>query len=106
MKQIINPFFLPLLVLVVGLGSCRISKEYQKPEVELPASFNQVSFADTSSVADVEWRQFFNDATLQSLIEKGLVYNHDLLIAAKRIEISQQQLSQANALNLPALNLQ
>jgi NodT family efflux transporter outer membrane factor (OMF) lipoprotein len=106
MKQIINPLFLLLSILIIGLGSCRISKEYQKPEIELPATFNQVSFADTSSIADVEWKSFFNDATLQSLIEKGIAYNHDLLIATKRIEISRQQLSQANALNLPALNLQ
>ncbi|HUC79350.1 MAG TPA: efflux transporter outer membrane subunit [Flavisolibacter sp.] len=106
MKQHINPIFLLLLVLAIGLGSCKISKEYQKPALELPASFTPVSFADTSSIADVEWKVFFNDATLQALIEKGIDFNHDLQVATKRIEISQQQLSQANALHLPMLNLQ
>ena len=81
-------------------------KRIPKTRPGAAATFNQVSFADTSSIADVEWKQFFNDPTLQSLIEKGVTYNHDLLIAAKRIDISRQQLSQANALNLPAVNLQ
>jgi len=106
MKHVIKPYSPLLLIPIIILGSCRIAKEYQKPEVELPATFNPVSFADTSSIADVEWKQFFNDATLQSLIAKGIAYNHDLLIATKRIDISRQQLSQANALHLPALNLQ
>ncbi|WP_276501682.1 efflux transporter outer membrane subunit [Terrimonas pollutisoli] len=94
-----------LLLLVVLLSACRLGKEYQRPEVELPQQFGTVSYADTSSIADIEWKKFFSDTTLQSLIEKGIQYNHDLLIAIKRIDIAQQQVKQAKALQLPEMDL-
>lgn len=104
MKRTIK-YYTAILGLLVFLASCKTAKEYQRPEVELPAQFGNASFADTSSIADVAWRQFFNDPTLQSLIEKGVAYNQDLLIALKRIDIAKQQVNQANALNLPQVDL-
>ena len=95
----------PLLFLLLILSSCKVGKEYQRPEVELPAQFNTVSFSDTSSIADIEWKNFFTDTTLRGLIEKGIKYNHDLLIAIKRIDIAQQQVKQAKVLQLPEVDL-
>ena len=93
-------------LLLIVLASCSLGKQYQQPVLELPKQFNNVSYADTSSIADIQWREFFTDATLQALIDKGLTYNHDLLMATKRIEIAQQRLSQSKLLQLPELNLQ
>ena len=50
-------------------------------------------------------KNFFTDTTLQGLIEKGLQYNHDLLIAVKRIDIAQRQVKQSKSLQLPEVNL-
>jgi outer membrane protein TolC len=75
-----------LSLLVVFMASCRLGKEYQRPDLELPEKFTEVSFADTSSIADIEWKNFFTDTTLQGLIERGINYNHDLLAAIKRID--------------------
>jgi outer membrane protein, multidrug efflux system len=94
------------LLLAILISSCRVGKDYQRPELELPNQFNAVSFSDTSSIADIEWKKFFTDTTLQGLIEKGISHNHDLLLAMKRIEIAQQQVNQAKALHYPELNLQ
>lgn len=84
-----------MLALLVFISSCKMGKEYQRPELTMPEQFNGVSFADTSSIADVEWKLFFTDTTLQALIEKGLTYNYDLLIAMNRIDIAQQYVKQA-----------
>ena len=92
-------------LLVIFLYACRMGKEYQRPELELPKHFNPISFADTSSIADIEWKNFFADAELQGLIEKGIRYNHDLLIAIKRIDIAQLQVKQSKALQLPEVGL-
>ncbi len=100
-RQLIIPFFLAFFIC-----SCKVGKEYQRPSVEVPAQFNNVSFADTSSIADIEWKKFFTNPDLQKLINDGITYNHDLLMAMKRIEISQRQLKQANLLQLPEVNLQ
>jgi len=105
MKKIVTGLFL-LTASGILLSACRVGKEYQRPELELPKQFNTVSFADTSSIADIEWKKFFTDTTLQSLIEKGLKYNNDLLVAVKRIDIAQQQVRQSKLLQLPEVNLQ
>ena len=60
-----------IFLLLVFLSACRMGKEYQRPELELPKQFSTVAFADTSSIADIEWKKFFTDTTLQGLIEKG-----------------------------------
>jgi multidrug efflux system outer membrane protein len=95
------PFFLVILV-----SSCKVGKEYQRPELELPKQFNAVSFSDTSSIADIEWKKFFTNTDLLNLIDKGIKYNHDLLVAIKRIDIAQARVKQAKVLQLPQLDLQ
>ncbi len=99
--RIVIPFLLIILV-----SSCKVGKEYQRPELELPKQFNAVSFSDTSSIADIEWKKFFTNEDLQNLIDKGIKYNHDLLIAIKRIDIAQQRLKQAKVLQIPELDFQ
>ena len=95
-----------LFLLVISIGACRMGKEYQRPELELPKQFTGVSFSDTSSIADIEWKKFFTDTTLQGLIERGITYNYDMLLAVNRIAVAQQQVKQSKALLLPELDLQ
>jgi len=82
-----------------------LGKEYQRPQLELPKQFNSISFSDTSSIADIEWKKFFSNPELQELIEKGINYNHDLLIAIKRIDIAQLRVYQSKTLQLPQVDL-
>ncbi|MCJ8209559.1 efflux transporter outer membrane subunit [Mucilaginibacter sp. RS28] len=100
--------FLTYTILFTSLviASCKVGKNYQRPDAPLPAQFNNVSYADTSSIGDLEWRQFFTDATLQSLIDKGIQYNYDLQIALKRIDAANERVKQAKLILLPDLNLQ
>lgn len=104
MKRQLHKTYLFLIATIALLASCRVGKAYVQPELELPKQFEQKSFADTNSIADIEWKKFFTDETLQSLIDNGIKYNHDLLIAVKRIDIAQQQLKQAKVLNFPELD--
>ena len=101
MGKLVISFFI-----ITSVLSCRVGKEYQRPAIELPKQFNAVPFADTNSIADIEWKNFFTNAELQTLIDKGLKYNHDLLIAMNRIEIAQQRVKQTKLLQLPEVNFQ
>jgi NodT family efflux transporter outer membrane factor (OMF) lipoprotein len=94
------------VLLVLYISSCKVGKEYQRPELELPQQFNAVSYADTSSIADIGWKNFFTNPDLQSLIDKGMRYNHDLLKAFKRIDMAQARVKQAKLLQLPDLDFQ
>lgn len=95
-----------VLLAIIFLSACKTTKEYQQPQLGLPDQFNTRSFSDTSSIADIEWKKFFTDTTLLGLIEKGINYNNDLLVAVKNIDIAKQQLAQSRALQLPEVNLQ
>ncbi|MCR6722579.1 MAG: efflux transporter outer membrane subunit [Chitinophagaceae bacterium] len=94
-----------LFLLAVVIASCTVGKKYQRPELNLPESFTSENIADSNSVADLGWREFFTDTSLQRLIESGLQYNQDLLVAVKRMDIAQRQLLQARKLNLPEAEL-
>lgn len=102
----IDHFNLAVAILFIFSSSCKIGREYQRPVPELPKQFNTTSFSDTSSIADIEWKKFFTDTTLQALIGRGIMYNHDLLLAIKRMDVSRQQVSQAKLAQLPELNFQ
>ena len=60
-QKINSKHFAITLLLMLFLASCKLGKEYPRPEVELPAAFSPVSFSDTSSIADIEWKNFFNE---------------------------------------------
>jgi NodT family efflux transporter outer membrane factor (OMF) lipoprotein len=93
-------------IITLAFTACKVGKEYQRPPVELPQQFRGQSFADTNSIADIEWKQFFTDTALQRLIQLGLNYNQDLLIAVKRMEVAEKRLQQSKLLSLPDLNFQ
>ncbi len=94
------------MLLVPGL-SCRMGKNYQRPTVLLPESFNQnAQVTDTNSIADIPWRNFFTDPVLQELIDSGISRNYDLSYALRNINIAQSQVRQASWLWYPQLTAQ
>src|SRR5699024_7767369 len=104
MKSLSSVFYISSLLLL--LASCKTGKEYQRPPVVLQSSFDSVTAeADTSSIAEIPWANFFTDTTLTALISRGLEYNHDFLVAIKRIDIAKLQMKQAKLLNVPSVNL-
>lgn len=95
------------LSLAALLGACKVGQNYQRPELQLPQQFaDSVSYADTSSIADLQWKDFFTDPALQNLISKGITFNNDLQAAIKRMDAARQNVRQAKLLQLPEVNLQ
>ncbi len=87
------------------LTGCKVSKDVETPQPDLPVAYrNAITTADTSTIADIEWRTFFPDATLQQLIDKALSGNYDLQQALKNIEASRLLLKQSKWGNVPQLN--
>ena len=96
-----------LLFTAVFALSCKVSKDYQRPALnDLPKQFRGTTYSDTSSIANIEWKTFFTDTSLQSLIAKGIAYNNDLQLAIKRIDVAQLQAKQAKLLWLPQIDAQ
>src|ERR1700761_1287733 len=60
--------------------------------------------ADTTSAADVGWRQFFPDPTLQRLIQIALANNRDLRVAVLNVQAAQAQYRIQRADLFPTIN--
>jgi multidrug efflux system outer membrane protein len=90
MKSYINAA--AFVLLTAFLSACKVSKDVATPKPELPASFRStaaVTTADTSSIADLQWKNFFTDAALQKLIDSAIAKNYDMQIAVKNIDAAQ-----------------
>jgi outer membrane protein, multidrug efflux system len=83
------------LLFVTALASCRMGKDYQRPDLGLPAQFASVAAPSDTSVADMEWKKFFSDPTLQSLIGHALQNSFDVQLSMKRVEEAQAYAKQA-----------
>lgn len=99
MKRIKN-IFLAIILAVIAV-SCVTKVAYKEPDLQLPEEFRFTATADTASIANLEWKQFFSDPILQNLIEKGITHNYDLQIALKQVASSQEKLKQAKYLQYP-----
>jgi len=105
MKKLFPYGHIFIIILLTVFASCRMGKNYQRPTVPLPESFNQTTTSsDTNSIADITWRNFFTDPVLQELIDSGISRNYDLSYALRNISIAQSQVKQASWLWYPHLN--
>lgn len=94
-------FFALLLV----ISSC-VTTRYERPDdIKTTELYRNNTSEDTTSMADLEWKQLFSDPILQDLIAKGLAQNLNLKQAIERINISQAYLKQSKMAFLPSLQL-
>ncbi len=92
-------------VLLVTLQSCFVAKQYSRPEVVQSEYFRTDSLAaDSTTIADVSWRELFTDPVLIGHIEKGLEQNIDIRVALHQIDIARAYYLQGKQGQLPALN--
>lgn len=78
-----------------ALSACTLEPHYSRPTSAgpVPATWNgnAAGKADTASVADIGWRQFFPDPVLQRLIQLALANNRDLRVAVLNVQAAQAQ---------------
>lgn len=95
-----------LIIITIATLSvgCSVYKKYSRPEsVSTDSLFGEkVESRDTTTLADIGWRDFFTDAHLQRLIEQGLKNNADMRIAAQRIIEARASLRTAKFSYLPS----
>lgn len=102
-KRII--IFLPALLLFSG---CGIYTNYHRPEsLPVDSLYRDVPEAmqDTSSLADLSWRELFTDSLLVKWIEVGLEKNSDIQTARLLTEEAQASLQASRLAFLPSVSL-
>lgn len=95
-----------IFALLAGLlpVSCKVGKEYVRPELDLPAGIEAGTPGDSLSVSEVKWEELYKDTVLQGLIRKALVYNKDMQMAAARIRETEASKRIAKADLFPRLD--
>ena len=91
------------------LSSCGVYDKYERPEVNTTGIIRDAvsdvdtlkATADTTTFANIPWRQVFTDPQLQALIQQGLDKNPDLLNAALNVHMLESQLKMAKLAFLP-----
>lgn len=99
----INKYLLMLGLL--ALSACKVSKDINTPKTELPATFRSAATVDTTSIADIPWKTFFTDVTLQKLIDSAIIKNYDMQLAIKNIEQAQLLVKQVKWNYVPEVGL-
>ncbi|MDJ1481090.1 efflux transporter outer membrane subunit [Cytophagaceae bacterium YF14B1] len=104
MKHRLSLYIYLLALVGLTLNSCKsLDTSVSVPKRNLPGTFTGQQ--DSASVASVNWRQYFADSALVSLIDTALTRNIDLQIALQRVEIFRSNIRFAKGAMLPQAGL-
>ncbi len=93
----------------LSLTGCKsLYGNYERPDVKTSGIVrdpvdDKAALAGSSDFGNLPWRSVFTDPQLQTLIEKALENNPDLLNAALNIDIAEQQLRASKLAFLPSV---
>jgi len=93
------------IILFIGFTSCGIINTYKTPEIDSKNLFREENPSDTTTIADIPWKEYFTDPALQSLIAEGLTNNFDMRIAYTRIQQAEAALVVAKSAYFPTIFL-
>ncbi len=93
-------------ILLFLLAGCKAGKNYTRPDLDLPQQYRNeaTDSVDSANIARINWREFFDDTVLVSLIDTALKNNLNLQQYAKDVSIATQDLKQARVNFLPEIN--
>ena len=90
--------------LALTLAGCKLTPDYERPELGLPDAWLETDEA-SGSVANLSWWDLYRDEALRELIEIALAENKDLAIALLRIQELEYQLTVTRADQFPFLDV-
>lgn len=91
-----------LLTVTTLISGCSLAPAYQRPAVAQPVN-SILNNEAANHTGPAHWQQQFTDPALQALIEKALLHNHDLRLAALRVEEARGLYRIERADRLPAV---
>lgn len=94
-----------IAIIAVLATSCSVFQKYSRPEISTNNLYGEgITVADTVTIADISWQEFFTDKHLQKLIEQGLQNNPDMQVAAQRIVAAEATLRSAKLAFIPGFS--
>lgn len=97
-------FTLALALVLANAGGCgTLNTELSIPEKTIPAIYPNQKNAAT--IANINWRHYFDDPQLIRLIDTAIANNIDLQMTLQRIEVARSSIKLANGTLLPKVGL-
>ncbi|PZR23509.1 MAG: RND transporter [Citrobacter freundii] len=95
---------LAVAALCAAMVGCKVPAIVEPTQhLPSPSAFNNST--DTTNTADIQWRQFFNDPNLVTLIDTALKNNQELNITLQEIEIARNEIRLRQQPLLPSVTL-
>ena len=102
MKKVVNSIF--ILFVIVWVQACKVPALNTKQENTIvPTAYANI--LDTMNLAKMEWRKYFSDPNLISLIDTALQNNQELNIMLQEIEMSKNEVFQRQGEYKPFVNV-
>lgn len=99
-----TPLF--ILVLISLLASCNIPEATLKQANQsISENFKDPKHSDSSSVANMDWRTYFDDPELIGLIDSALQNNQELNIVLQELIVNQNEVLEKSGEYLPFVNV-
>jgi outer membrane protein, multidrug efflux system len=73
------------IAIILILSGCAIGPKYSRPTTKKPEAYTQAA-AKTDSITNLKWWDVYQDTVLQTLINKSIESNLDLMTAVSRVE--------------------
>lgn len=97
-----NSKILFLLIFIATLAGCSLWPAYERPKSDLPAAWSGVP-AQGLSVGE-RWWMLYGDSALDALVDEAFEHNHDLALAAARVDEARALLRVADSQFIPSIN--
>ena len=97
-------YSLSLVLLTLWFTGCAPALTHTVEKRDLPANYQGVG-TDSTSIAQLNWKDYFADTLLQSLIDSALVRNQELNIMRQEIYIAQNEIRARKGEYLPFVGI-
>lgn len=96
---------LPILLMMLLLGSCSVTKDYAKPALALPTQFDTAGTGGNNTII-LDRKDFFRNEKLVRLIDDAIEKNSEVKLAMQNIESAGSIFKKIKLNYLPELNAQ
>ncbi|MET3878717.1 efflux transporter outer membrane subunit [Chitinophaga sp. OAE865] len=91
-----------LLSACLAIASCKVPAVMPTAGNTVPASFGNTGDS-TGNISAIEWRKFFTDPNLVSLLDTAVKNNQELMVTLQEIEIARNDIRSRHAALLPVV---
>ncbi|BDG10018.1 efflux transporter outer membrane subunit [Anaeromyxobacter paludicola] len=89
--------------LALGLCACAASRAHERPQADVPPTWNRQAEASGAPAADSRWWSRFGDPALDRLVAEALRRNNDLAAAALKVRRARLEAGLAAGAQLPSV---